>query len=178
MKRVLLSTLMLAAGLAAGLVSPASAQAQKFGYINSQKIMAQAPGTSEAQKTFEAEMTRYRTQVDSLEKSLETAQADFQRQQSTLSAQAKTERQQQLQQQFGAYQERLQQMEQIAQRRQAELVQPIMKRISEVIEQIRTEGSYAMIFDAAAGSLITADPALDLTDQVLERLRAAPATGQ
>ena len=178
MKRVLLTALTLAAGLAVSSASPAAAQAQKIGYINSQQIMAQAPGTTEAQRTFEAEMTRYRTQMDSLEKVLETEQAEFQRQQATLSEAAKTERQQQLQQKFGEYQQRLQQMEQTAQRRQAELVQPIMKRISEVIEQIRTEGSYAMIFDAAAGSLITADPALDLTEQVLARLRAAPAAGQ
>lgn len=178
MKRVLLSTLTLAAGFALAAVAPASAHAQKLGYINSQKIMSQAPGTSEAQKTFESEMTRYRTQMDSIEKSLESAQQDFQRQQATLSAQAKTERQQQLQQRFAEYQQRAQQMEQTAQRRQAELVQPIMKRISEVIEELRKEGSYAMIFDAAAGGLITADPAFDLTDRVLERLRAAPAAGQ
>jgi Skp family chaperone for outer membrane proteins len=30
-----------------------------------------------------------------------------------------------------------------------------------------------MIFDAAAGAMVTADPSLDLTAQVLQRLRAA-----
>lgn len=168
-----LSGLMLAA------VAPAQAQqGAKLGYINSQQILAQAPGTTEAQKAFEGDMARYRAQVDSLEKTLETAQQDYQRQQATLSEQAKRERQQQLQQQFAQYQQRVAELEQVAQRRQAELVQPIMKRISEVIEVIRKEGNYAMIFDAAAGGMITADPALDLTDRVLERLRATPQSGQ
>jgi Skp family chaperone for outer membrane proteins len=44
-----------------------------------------------------------------------------------------------------------------------------------VIEDVRREGNYALIFDTAAGAIITADPGLDLTDQVLERLRTTAA---
>jgi outer membrane protein len=178
MKRFLLTGLTVAAGLLFSAVSPASAQATKFAFINSQKILAEAPGTGEAQKAFEADMARYRAQVDSLEQALEKAQQDYGRQQATLSEQAKRERQQQLQQQFATYQQRVAELEQVAQRRQAELVQPIMKRVTEVIEEIRKQGNYGMIFDASAGSLITADPSLDLTDRVLERLRTTAATGQ
>ena len=178
MKRFVMTGLTLAAGLLLAGVSPAAAQAPKLGYINSQRILAQAPGTTEAQKAFEADMARFRVQVDSIEGVLEQAQQQYQRQQATLSEAAKRERQQALQQQFAQYQQRVGELEQMAQRRQAELVQPIMQRISEVIEVIRKEGNYAMIFDAAAGGLITADPALDLTERVLERLRAAPAAGR
>jgi outer membrane protein len=157
---------------------PADAQTQKIGFINSQQILAQAPGTTEAQQAFEADMAQFGAQVDSLEQALETAQADYQRQESTLSETSRRERQQQLQQQFAQYQARVAELEQTAQRRQAELVQPIMQNISEVIEVIRREQGYAIIFDAATGSLITADPALDLTALVIERLRAAQAAGE
>ncbi len=152
---------------------PAATQATRFAYINSQRILAQAPGASEAQKSFEQDMARYRTEIETLGKELERLQGDFERQQATLSAAARQQRQQEMQQKFQSYQQRVGELEQTAQRRQAELVEPIMKRISEVIEQIRTEGNYAMIFDASAGSLITADPSLDLTDRVLARLRTA-----
>lgn len=152
-------------------VSPVAAQSTKFAYINSQKILAQAPGATDAQKTFESEMQRYRLQVDSLGKNLERQQQDLQRQESTLSAAARQQKQQALQQQFASYQQRVAELERTAQQRQAQLVEPIMKRVTEVIEVMRKEGGYAMIFDASAGSLITADPSLDLTDRVLARLR-------
>lgn len=177
MRRFFVMMLMAAAGVAAA-ATPAAAQNPRIGFINSQRILAEAPGTAEAQQTFESDMARYRVQVDSLEAALEQAQEAYQRQQSTLGETARQERQQQLQQQFTQYQQRVAELEQVAQRRQAELVQPIMQRISAVIEQIRAQEGYAMIFDAAAGALITADPSLDLTARVLESLRANPPAGQ
>jgi outer membrane protein len=153
--------------------APAAQQAQstRFAYINSQRVMAEAPGTGEAQRSFEADMARYRVELEQLEGEIETLQQNFERQQGTLSAAVRQQRQQEIQQKFLAYQQRRTQLEETAQRRQAELVEPIMKLISEVIEQMRREGGYAMIFDTSAGALITADPSLDLTDQVLAQLR-------
>jgi outer membrane protein len=147
------------------------AQGTRFAFVNSQRIMADAPGAREAQQSFEREMQRYRIEVDSLEQGLEQAQADFQRQQATLSPAVRQQRQQEIQQQFATYQQRVQELERTAQRRQTELVEPVMQRISETIEAIRREGNFAMIFDSSAGVLITADPALDLTERVLARLQ-------
>ena len=155
-------------------VSSAEAQASRFGYINSQRIMSEAPGTAEAQTAFEQDMNQYRIELEQLETRLESLQDDFDRQQATLSATARDERQQAIQQAFLEYQQRRVELEERAQQRQGELVGPIMERVSQVIEQIREEGNYAMVFDASAGVLITADPSLDLTDQVLERLRTSP----
>lgn len=175
----LLALLMLGAGLAPAMAqarpsgTPAAQQPIRFAYINSQKILAQAPGATEAQKAFEQDMARYRSEVETLGKELERLQGEFERQQGTLTATVRQQRQQEMQQKFQSYQQRVGELEQTAQRRQAELVEPIMKRISEVIEQMRAEGGYAMIFDASAGSLITADPSLDLTDRVIARLRTA-----
>lgn len=171
MKRFLVGTSGVFA-LALLLVGAGNAEAQeaRFGYINSQRIMAEAPGTSEAQTAFEQDMAQYRTELEQLENQLESLQDDFDRQQATLSATARQERQQQIQETFIQYQQRRVELEEQAQRRQAELVGPIMERVSQVIEAIRAEGNYAMIFDASAGVLITADPSLDLTDQVLARL--------
>jgi outer membrane protein len=149
------------------------AQTVRIGYIDSGRIMAQAPGTEEAQRAFEQDMERYRVELERLEDELDTLQENFERQQGTLSATARQERQQEINQRFIAYQQRRAELEETAQRRQAELVGPIMERISVVIEDLRREGNYGLILDAASGSIISADPALDLTDQVLTRLRTA-----
>ena len=42
---------------------------------------------------------------------------------------------------------------------------PIIKQINDMVEEVRKEGGYAMIFDAT-GSFIAADPTLDLTNRV------------
>ncbi|MEX0912302.1 MAG: OmpH family outer membrane protein, partial [Gemmatimonadota bacterium] len=104
----------------------ADAQTPRLGYINSQVIMAEAPGTSEAQVAFEQDMARYRTELERIETELDTMSASFERQQSTLSPAAREERQQAIQQKFMEYQQRQTDLEEEAQQRQAELVSPIM----------------------------------------------------
>jgi outer membrane protein len=166
--------LVMLVALAAG-ASSAEAQTVRLGYINSQRIMAEAPGTTEAQQAFEQDMERYRLELERLEADLETLQDNFERQQGTLSASVRQERQQEITQRFMSYQARRAELEESAQVRQEELVGPIMRRISEVIDVIRAEGNWAMIFDVAGGPVIVAaDPALDLTNQVIQRLRTNP----
>ncbi len=151
----------------------AEAQSPRFGYINLQQILAEAPGTGDAQQTFEREMDSYRAELERLETELETLQDNFDRQQGTMTAAVREQRQAEMQQKFVVYQGRRMELEETAQRRQNELVGPIMTRILEVTELIRAEGNYAIIFDAAAGAMVTADRSLDLTAQVLQRMRAA-----
>ncbi len=72
------------------------------------------------------------------------------------------------------YEQRLGEIDQQAQVRQAELIQPVMDRITTVIESIREEGGYSLIFDVAAQGIISADPSLDLTQEVIRRLTTTP----
>lgn len=145
----------------------------KIGYINSAAIYEEAPGAQEAQTQFEQEMTTYRQEVQRLGEELQTMIAQYEQQQMTLSAEARQAREAAIREKDGAYRERVAQLENEAGRRQQELVEPIMRRINDVIEALRTDGNYSLIFDVGPGSnIIAADPALDLTDEVIRRLRA------
>ena len=177
MNRFLIGMIAVGLSLAAPVVggSEANAQTPKFAYVNTQRLVMEAPGTSEAQQAFEADMASYRAELERLEAELDTLQQNYDRQQATLSAAVRDQRQQEMQQKFIAYQQRTTELEETAQQRQAELVGPIMQRIEQVVEAIRIEGSYTMIFDASSGVLVTADPSLDITDQVLQRLRSMTA---
>ena len=61
------------------------------------------------------------------------------------------------------------------QTRQAQLVRPIMEQVQKIIEQVRSEENYAMIFDVGsqASVVVAADKSLDITEKILTRLRAA-----
>lgn len=176
MRRTPFAALALVFALAAG---TAEAQTLKIGYINSQEILASAPGAREAQQAFEREMQTYTNEAQRLQDELTRLQQQLAQQELTLSPEAKRNRQQQIQQKAQEAQTRMSEMDQLAAQRRAELVQPVMDRITEVIEAMREEGNYALILDVAAGSIISADPSLDLTAEVLRRLgsTAPPAGG-
>jgi outer membrane protein len=173
MKRIVLATTALLLAFA----TPGDGSAQlKIGYINSQSILAEAPGAKEAQTKFDADMQTYRQEVQQMQTELETLVKQYETQQAMLSPSAKQQRETDIRTKQTAYQERLAAIDQRAGQRQQELVQPVMDKINQVIEQIRAEGSYALIFDVSAGGVVAADPGLDLTPEVIRRLKSgAPA---
>lgn len=159
------------------LAAPAAAQQApvRVAYVNSQRIMEVAPGRVEAEAQFEREVGAYRQQLQRMEDSLRTLAQAYERDQAGLTPQARQQRAQAVQVQETAFQARADTLNQQMQRRQAELVRPIMEQINRVIEQIRAEGSYAIIFDVASEgqTIVAADTTLDVTEQVITRLRAA-----
>lgn len=159
-------------------ISEPQGAATKLAYINSNEIIAQTPGAAEAQQTFDREMARWRTEMQALEDSLQQMITTYEQQQIMLSPEKRQERQQEILQKRLAYEQRANDLQDVAQRRQAELVQPIFEQITLALAQIRDEREYTMIFDAAAGALIAADTALDITGVVIERLKQTqPAPG-
>ena len=147
----------------------------KIAYVNSQEIIAAAPGRAEAEAQIQKDMNSYRAQVQKMGDSLNTLIASYTKSESTLSEAAKTSKQKEIQDKEKEYQQRVQGLEQKAQQRQAELIRPIMQKINSIIETVRAEDGYAMVFDAGnqAGVVVAADSSLDITDKVISRLKAA-----
>ncbi len=159
------------------LASSAEAQANvKIGYIDSQAILDQDPSARTAQQQFEASLATYQAEVQQLGEDLQQLIDQYEQQQAMLSDEAKVNREEEIRLKQSQYQQRIGELEQQASVRQAELVEPVMERITAAIEEIRDEGNYSMIFDVAAQGIISADPALDLTAEVVRRLQAAAAS--
>ena len=167
MKRILF-----VATLVLSLPGAAAAQVLKIGYINSQDILAEAPGAQEAKDQFDADMVTYRTEVEGLAAELESLVQQYEQQQAMLSPSARQTRETDIRAKQQAYQERVAAIDERAGLRQQELVQPVMDRVNAAIEEIRAEGSYALIVDVSSGAVVAADPQLDLTQEVLARLNA------
>lgn len=162
--------------LAAGIGSAQAQQPTKLGYINSQRLVIEAPGAREAREAFDRDMAGYQSQMEALENELTRMQTDYQAQEATLSAAAKQQRQQEMQRKFTTAQDSAAKLQQSAAQRQQQFTQtmtPIMERIDAAIEAVRKEGGFAIIFDAGSSGMVAADPSLDITDQVVARLTAA-----
>jgi outer membrane protein len=166
-----------AMALALGAVSAEAQAPLKIGYINSQEVLANSAEAAAAQQRFDSEMQGYQAEIQQLEQELTGLQESLQRQQLTLSPDARQAREEQLQSRLMEYQQRTAQLSQIAEQRRAELIEPIMDRINTIIETVRAEGQYHLILDVAAGAIVAADPALDVTPQVIARLGPQPGPG-
>jgi outer membrane protein len=156
--------------------APLAAQAQaptRVGYIDTRRVIQEAPGAMDARNTLERELAGFQQQMQAMEDSLQTMMADYQQRSLVMSAEAKQRREQEIMQKRQSFQERAETLQQQAGRRQQELMEPIMARIEEIIGQVRQAEGYAIVFDVASEAIVSADPALDLTARVIERLRAA-----
>jgi outer membrane protein len=181
MKRFLcvVASAILFTGLTVGAAAPAQAQAQasagsKLAYVNSQTILQQTPGYAKAESTFTKEVDTYRQEVQKLQATLDSAAADFEQQSVMLSPTARTTKRKDLQGQQDKLQQRTDELRDKAAARERELLDPIRSRISTVIDGIRAEGNYAMIFDVSSsnGVIVSADKSLDITAKVIQRLQA------
>jgi outer membrane protein len=162
---------------AAGTASAQAAAAPKIGFINSAAILAEAPGREAAETRFKTEVTAYEAQLNRMRDSLEAMAAAFEREAPGLDSATRMTRARSIQEREVSYQNRAQALNQQMQNRQGELIRPIMENIQRIIEQVRAEDGYAMIFDVAsqASVIVAADKALDLTPKVLARVKASPA---
>jgi Skp family chaperone for outer membrane proteins len=152
----------------------APAQPVKLAFINSQLILANTPGRADAESTFSRELVGYQAQVQALQATLDSAVADYNRASLVLSPTAKAQREQQIRDLETRTRSQINDLQQRANAREQQLTAPIMARVQAVIEGVRAEFNYSMIFDASAqnGGLVTADRSLDLTQLVIQRLQA------
>ncbi|HET6836850.1 MAG TPA: OmpH family outer membrane protein [Gemmatimonadales bacterium] len=177
MKRVVVGVWVgLAALVVAGTGSLAAQQAgtPKLAYVNTQAILKQTPGYVKAESTFTKELANYRVEVQKLQASLDSAASDFDQQSVMLSPTQRAAKRKDLQTQQQKLEQRTQELQQQAATRERELLDPIQNKVNSVIEGVRAAGNYAMIFDVSApnNGIVTADKTLDLTQRVIQQLKA------
>jgi outer membrane protein len=166
-------------GLVAATPGRAGAQTSgagpKIAFIHSGTILAQTPGYAAAESTVVKVRQALQDTVQRMQQQWDSANRAYEQQALALSSTAKQAKQRDLEQMRQRLAQHQNELETRFQQRQQELMQPIQARILGIIEGIRAEGNYALIFDMDAPDkqILTADPSLDLTPKVIERLRQA-----
>jgi len=162
--------------LAVPAVLSAQQGGSKLGFINSRAVLLATPGYAQAESTYNKELAEFRAEVDKLQGSLDSMAADFEQKSVMLSATAKTAKRKELDDRRAKLEQRAQELRDKAAQREQELIAPIHSRVNDAIEGIRADGGYAMIFDVSAndGLIVTADKSLDLTQKVIDKVKAKP----
>lgn len=146
--------------------------AQKFGYINSSKLLLELPEIKQADvqlQTYQNEMVskgeqmvktfedKYRIVQDQIGKG-ELSQIQIQQQQGALGQEQQAIQQYQME------------VNQNLNLKRQELYKPILDNVNKIIEQIGQEMGYTMIFDTSSGSLLFAEEGDDVTSIVKQKL--------
>jgi len=152
----------------------------KIAYVIPQQILDSTPGYVAAESTLAREVQGYRDEVQKMQQQMDSAVQALDQQSIALSPAAKQAKQRELQGMQQRFDQRTQELNQRAQQRQQELMAPIQQKIRTIIEAVRLEGGYAMVFngDPNASGLLAADPALDITRTVVSRIKQLPAQSQ
>jgi len=164
--------------IAVSVAGPNSLAAQQAGskvaYVNTQAILKQTPGYVKAESTFTKELETYRVEVQKLQATLDSAASDFDQQSVMLSPTQRAAKRKDLQGQQQKLEQRTQELQQRAATRERELLDPIQSKVNSVIEGVRAAGNYAIIFDVSApnNGIVTADKSIDLTQRVIQQLKA------
>jgi outer membrane protein len=143
-------------------------------YVNTQAILPLAPGAVEAQQSFQAELTGFEDEMRALGTEIDSLVEAYRRQEALLDQASKDQKQQEIVQKQQAANVRRAELEQLSEQRRQALLGPILDRVREVIEQIRAENQYSIVFDLAEAGVVAADSTLDITAAVLEGLGIDP----
>jgi len=187
MQRLVLASFAAVAAVAALVAAPPSLRGQgpssssaavapaKIALISSQEILRRTPGYAVAESTYRKELQASQTEVQKLQQQLDSAVQAFDQQSIALSPAARQQKQKDLQAMQQRMEQRGNELQDKLQQREQELLGPLRARITSVLQGIRAEMNYSLILDADAGGglIAAADPALNITSRVLQRLSQA-----
>jgi outer membrane protein len=124
----------------------AQAQAQKIAYVNTQALMEVAPGKAAADSALAKESEGYRAQLQKMQDSLNSMFTNYTKKEPTLSAAQKETQQKAIQSFETDLQAKQLQLEQQFAQRRNEVYAPITEAVKRVLDGIRSEDGYAIIF--------------------------------
>ncbi len=160
---------------AAAAPAPAPSGATKLAFVNARRILQSTPGWTTAEQTFTKESEGYRAELQRLQATLDSLASDYEQQSVVLSPTQRQAKRTDLETRRTQLETRAQELQQKAQARETELLAPLQQKVNGIIEQVRAEGGYAFIFDVSTqgGNIVAADRSLDLTDRIIEKVKAA-----
>jgi outer membrane protein len=152
----------------------ASAVAQKYAFVDSDYIRKNIPAFTTAQEQLDKLSKQWEKEVSDGYAVVEQMYKSYQNEAVLLSQDMKTKREEAIiakEKEIKDLQNKYFGMEGELFKKREELVKPVQDEILKAIKEIAVEGSYAVIFDTAAGgNILFANPKYDISDQVLEKL--------
>ena len=148
-----------------------TANAQKFGHVNSQEIIQAMPEFAKARTEIEALTKQYEADLKSMQEELQKKSEAYEKEQATLPANIKQRRETELQDMYQKIQQSYQDNQQALAKEQSEKMQAITTKVLDAIKAVGQEGGYVYVMDMSAGiPYISTTLSSDVTAQVKAKL--------
>jgi len=156
------------------ILTSAVAMAQKYAFVDSEYIRKNIPAFTAAQEQLDKLSKQWEKEVSDGYAVVEQMYKSYQNESVLLSQDMKTKREEAIiakEKEMKDLQNKYFGVDGDLFKKREELVKPIQDEILKAIKEIAVDGSYAVIFDTAAGgNIMFANPKFDISDQVLEKL--------
>ena len=163
MKKVLL-TLLVCVGFIL------SAQAQKFGYLNSNELLSMMPESIEMQEELQTYAKGLESQLSAMQAEYEKKVVEYQQNETSYTDVIKEDKIREIE----SIQQRVVEFQKNAQQslseKEAELFTPIRDRAMKAIDDVAKDGNYTFIFDSGSGSFLYAAESENVLSLVKSKL--------
>ena len=148
-----------------------TANAQKFGHVNSQEIIQAMPEFTKARTDIETLTKQYEADLKSMQEELQKKSEAYEKEQATLPANIKQRRETELQDMYAKIQQSYQDNQQALAKEQSEKMQAITTKVLDAIKAVGDAGGYVYIMDLTGGiPYISSTLSTDVTSQVKAKL--------
>ena len=162
-------TLILLAILSIGLLNAAYADNLKIGFVNLATIMQEAPQVKKIDTQLKQEFAPRSAKIKAAETAMQNHVQVLKRNASVMSAKEKSAAQAKLVKENEALQKQQSQFEQDLQTAQAKAMKKLFTKISSIVTSVAKNNGYDIVLQKNAA--IYYKPALDVTDQVIKKLK-------
>ncbi len=150
------------------------AHAQKYAFVDTDYIFENIPEYTDAQDILDELSMKWQKDIEKKYAEIEKLYKAYQAEAALLPANIKKKKEEEIinkEKELKKFQHDKFGPEGALYKKRIELVQPIQEKVQSVVKEIAEARNYGFIFDKAGGmNVLFADPAFDLSDEVLDRL--------
>lgn len=151
-----------------------SGYAQKFAYVDTQYILENVPEYNSAQTRIDALTVEWQKEIEAKFAEIENLYRTYQNEAMLLPEEMKRKREEEIvnkeREVKELQQKRFGQNGDLFKKRE-ELIKPIQEKIYTALEEVATDGNYAVIFDKSGSvSMLYTNPRFDISEEVLTKM--------
>ena len=166
MKAIVQSTL---AALVLAVFAQTAAAEVRVGFVNSDRVMKEAPPAKKAQQKLEKEFEKRDQELQRVAKQLQGMQEALEKNGMTMAEGERRNKEREFNELNRDFQRKQREFREDLSQRQNEEMAAIFERVNKVIKQIAEAEKYDIIFQEA----VYASPRIDITDKVIKALTEA-----
>jgi len=148
--------------------APQAPQAMRVGYVDLQRILARSQAGVQAREQLEKEKVGMQKQLDGHKVELDKLRDELEKKGQLLSADARRDKQDQLERKLRDAQRLAGDLEKELQRKEQNMGAKILRELEGIFTRVGKEKGYAMILERRQAGVVYGAPEVDVTEEVIK----------